>query len=257
MKVKVLYRTLLILYLIFVCSGIGNAQEYTTVINGRAIDENGNPVKGASIGLRSITGVLGTDSTSWYESQVLSDNDGIFNVKNTSKIKVRNRQLFVSAPMPERARVLGYPPTEYLLNSIIPFYGIPIQINGEEKIQIGDVPIQLYYGIVKLKLLKNNGKPIYKSLDEWRLHLTIVLRDENGKFIDAGGLSLDDVRNSIDLKKGTITLAIPEGKWQLGIIHDEDPEHPRDNFDNVDGSTEVFEVKHENSYLSITLKVQK
>ncbi len=248
----ILFKTSILIFFSALCV---NAQTFTTLVSGRVIDENGQPVKHAIIELLNTTNEKGVDKYS-ANMIITSHEDGIFVIENTSFLQNRIRDLFISSPVPKNAKILLIEPAYSLIDSVIILNSLSIPINGEDKIQLGDIPIQTWRGLVCLKLTTKKGKPYYKSLDEWLADFVLVLRDQNENMITTGGLSIEDTKKNINLKKGTIMLSIPEGRWKLDFVHDKDPEGPID-YNDVAGTTGFIDEKKANSPLPITIKVQK
>ena len=111
----ILFKTLILLFFSALCV---NAQTFTTLVTGRAVDENGQPVKHAIIELLNTTNEKGVDE--YYANMIItSREDGTFVIENTSFLQNRIRNLFISSPVPKNAKILLTEPAYSLIDSVI------------------------------------------------------------------------------------------------------------------------------------------
>ena len=214
-----------------------NAQtfDYKSVVKGRVVDTKGAPMPNAGVMLEVIANV--DDVGDRGKFSVATDQDGRFRVENSSTISSRIRFLWVTAARPRKGMYTIDIPSVSLENTDPKFNGVPLTLDGNEEIEIGDIQAQVWFGYVELFIFDEMGKPYLIAEGDWGKRCFGAIRNENGKFIAGISLSTEDLRNWIDLKKGSVKIELPEGIWQIEMVSD------IGNLDSVIGTSKKFEIK--------------
>jgi len=187
----------------------GFQQTYHYSIRGRVIDSHQNPVSKAAVYLDPPAGahqIFGSTS----------DSEGKFYLKEDLGVQLK-RKLYVTAPTPDGVPCLICPPFNLLprLNGSI-FQGKSIVFKPDEEINIGDIPVQIYYGLIKIRISNKNNEPLLTDEEKWRL-LYFRIRAKEGKVVAESGISIYEISKAVNPVESTITIALPDGVWYLEV----------------------------------------
>jgi len=243
------FKVLEILGMIFLFSAFSiMAQTYTSTVKGRVIDDYGNPVANAVVDLETITdGDI--DLVSYARNSTYTDKDGKFVVENTSTQANRKRKLFISGPLFENAiSLIDLPPNDNLRRLKPDLQVDTISLKENDSVDVGDTRIRVWSGVVEISLLGENDQPYFQTERDWRRSY-YVLRGESGEPVVARGISGYDTELRINVKKGLIRFAVPEGTWTIELLS----ELKLDNSDYVIAKTEKFCVKRNADPLKLKL----
>lgn len=214
--VLILFVTLLLTTSIF-------AQEmYHAVIQGQVVDEKGRPASRASITFDNSEALR--DKKCWAkEHELLADGAGKFLIQEHCSIANRTVFVFTEATTPFRdAQFPISAPFWHQLRKNNPrFAGLPVKLEDNQQIDLGKIPVQVWYNLVELFVTDAKGRPFYKTEDEWAKFVLIV-RDELGDAVGSEGLSNFDLETSVRIDRGSVRLALPEGTWTMELLRDWD-----------------------------------
>ncbi len=211
-----------IVFSVFVFSTVAViAQPFRSSITGRVVDERGIPVAGANIRAHSSE-ELKAKQCGVKENSVFTDFDGRFLHQEHCGVPNRTISLSMAPPLTSFGYVQTpiYPPFwDNLRKSDKRFAGLEFRLEGNESIDVGNVPLQISYNGIELVISDASGKPYYRSEDDWAKFVLIV-RDGNGLAVGSEGLSIMDIKKSVLIDRGAVKLALPEGTWALELLKD-------------------------------------
>jgi hypothetical protein len=173
------------------------------------VDPNGNPVAGAIVYLDPEQG---TDQIFGDTA----DTTGNFHLEEDTPILRKLRRLYVTAPPPSQVATLLRPPY-----NLLPrlkgrnFAGKRLMMRRKE-MNVGDVEVQVRYGIADVRLSTCAGNPLFTKPEEWR-YLWFRLQDQSKRTVKESTLSQDDILEAVDLAESRIAIALPEGVWRLDV----------------------------------------
>jgi hypothetical protein len=206
----------LFLFLILGAAKTAPQEEYYYAVTGRVIDEQGQPVAGAYV---VVDAGPGGDIVVYTEA----DSKGKFRFEQRVNLAKVERTLYVTSPRFPAASDPVRPPFDMLRHSANdPYAGQKIVIKKNGEIDVGDVRLQVYYGLIDLELRSSKGLPLTPAEKrKWR-RPWLRLRNEQGDFI----LDSSFPRNMPDLR-----VALPEGTWRLEVTpsYDNGPWFPLNN----------------------------
>jgi hypothetical protein len=104
------------------------------------------------------------------------------------------------------------------------FSGKRIVVGPGSVTSLGDVDVQIMYGHLTLRVLDRQQKPLLTQLTDWS-RVWIRVRDKRGATVHESGLSVADIKRSVDLKESRINLALPKGMWTLEVALAGVPSH--------------------------------
>jgi hypothetical protein len=191
-------------------------EEYDYAVSGRVIDEQGRPVAGAYV---VVDAGPGGDVVVYTEA----DSKGKFRFEQRVSLAKLERTMYVTSPRFPAASDPVRPPFDMLRHSVNERYAgekIIIKKNGE--LDVGDVRLQVYYGLIDLELHSSKGLPLTSAeKKKWR-RPWLRVRNEKGDFI----LDSSFPRDTSDLR-----VALPEGTWRLEVTpsYDNGPWFSLDN----------------------------
>lgn len=236
------YLIKLLLVIIFVISCVFNiaSQEkvqYKSIIKGKVLNNFGQPVENAIVVFDVAENFY--KNICWVKNNtVFSDKEGNFVHEEYCSLKNRKVSLFIVPKVGlSNSDAPLYPPFWSTLRRNNPkFAGLSVNIEGNQEIDLGNVPIQVWYNKFELFVLNKNSKPYYKNNDDWgNFHL--IVRDELGDDVGSSALSIRDIENKVNIEKGLVKIALPEGSWVLELLADEN------DYDNTTGKTRRFLAK--------------
>lgn len=211
------------LLVIVVCLAFSNASAqddvYRYVVTGRAVDQKGIAVPQAMVSLVHGPGETAGDSI--YVIPAADDGSFRYEIPICYLVK-SSRMMYVSGREPEHS-ITWYPPpySEYPLLKGTKYAGRRILIKKNGQVDVGDVVVRVFYGVVNVHLQDRAGKPLHLSSQDWR---TVVLRikDRRGRILQSGNFSRRDVSENIDLSTTSFRFGFPEGQWWMEISLHED-----------------------------------
>jgi hypothetical protein len=222
------YSCLLVLCVNIVLTLPAVAQEkYYSFIAGTVVDEKGRSVNRAKITFDTL-GVAQEKSCWAKEHELLTDGAGHFLLQEHCDITNRTIVLFTTAaPGLGDAEFPIFAPFWPELRKNDPrFAGLRVELKGNQKLlDLGKIPVQVWYNRVELFVTNKEGKPYYKSEDDWA-NFELIVRDKNGVAVGNEGLSTFDRERSVRVDRGSVNLALPEGTWTLELLRS------LDDFDN-------------------------
>ena len=199
----------LVLFLILGTAQTARQEEYHYAVSGKVIDEHGQPVAGAYV---VVDAGPGGDIVVYTEA----DSKGKFRFEESASLAKQERTMYITSPQFPTASDPVRPPFDMLPHSSNEKYAgqkISIKKNGE--IDVGDVRIQVYYGLIDLVLHSHKDAPLTRAEKrKWR-RAWLRLRNEQGDFI----LDSSFPRDATDLR-----VALPEGTWRLEVSPSYDDE---------------------------------
>lgn len=205
-------RHFLVLFAILLATIPTSGQEgYRYKVRGRAVDENRQPVAHALVVVDAGL------PTSWedFTYSVEADQSGtfLFYESEATTDPDLTRFLYVTGPVPNKAYNIIQPPFNRLPQLVGPsFASRPIVIKKNQDIDVGDVPIQVRYGVIRVRLQDRRRQPLIKSAEAWRV-VWFRIRNHQGAVIAFGSLSINDIEKSVNLRESSVDVSLPEGFW--------------------------------------------
>lgn len=218
-------------------------------ITGRVVDNCGKPVSNARIYVVPTGPLIGTSI-----DNEIAGGDGRFHYQRESSVSgVSDMFLYVTAPFPINAYIPLNPPF-YAVNRVDrSFTGQAIKVKTGEELNLGDVPVQVNYGVVVIHLQDRKGEPMFTDAENWE-YIGIRVRDLNGKIVVQRDVSPASVKYAVRVKESAIAIMLPEGAWRIEIAPDGlKQKWPYDLKEPV-LVTEMLLVKTSNSPLEVTLR---
>lgn len=250
------FKVYLTLFAVFLLTTSIIAQEkYSAIIKGRVVDENGRPVVGVNVRFDNSEALR--DKLCWVkDNSVFSDADGQFLHQEYCTVEQRTVYLLMAPTIGfEYAQTPIYPPFWTDLRRTNPrFAGVPVKINGNEQIDLGNIPLQVWYNPIEIFVTDKLGRPFYKTDDDWA-RFVLIIRDEHGLAVGSEGLSVSDLENSVRIDRGSVRLALPEGTWIIELLRDWDDFDMKGRTLRKLATTDVV-VSRTDVCLQATLKVQ-
>jgi len=192
-------------------SELSRLSQNKTVIKGRVVDVNGRSIPNAKITLQVAP-----------ESDlivfVLTDKDGNFMYEidlQTGKSKKHVEKLFVTPPLPNgTCAFIGPPYHDTPLDFSLRQTGREIVIRGGETLDVGDITPSLRYVVAELTLMDKNNLPLLLHRQDWE-KTWVRIRDNKGNTISTSTIAKSKISEAVNLSKGSILLAMPEGHWSI------------------------------------------
>jgi hypothetical protein len=212
---RILIRGFLAVTLLL-CTNLQAMQDsYTYVVSGRAVDERGQPVPRASI-------VVVAESSGDLREiiyGVQADGEGRFRFEEGERTTEpqETRLLYITGERPSNAYAIITPPFDELPHLEERKYAgriISIRKNGE--LDLGDVPVQVYYGVITIQLQNQIGAPLITNAEAWE-GVWLRVRNLDGDILTERGLSISNIRRTVNLNTSTLTIALPEGRWHIEV----------------------------------------
>lgn len=212
MSVFKLPSILLLAFLVLAGGARVSARQMTLLVTGRAVDECGMPVPGASATLYTPPCRSCIDNV--FPSG-LSLSDGMFFI-DAEGLGLKGLRLFLEGPVKKGfwSPLLG--PPFRSLSHIREFQGIPVTLSrGSGQLDLGDVPVDIRYNEVTVELTKVL-KGQYQPGGDAASLLSITLTDELGTVVYDGRPS----EVAFDPTYSSINLALTNGRWTLTLHPD-------------------------------------
>ena len=188
-------------------------QDTPYLIQGRAVNANGHPVKNAIIAWDSLQERGGTVELG------RTDTGGRFVLAIPQYMKSKPLRLFVTTEIPKQATVLLSPPFITEPSYFVDGYAGPqVVLDKQIHVNVGDVSVKMVFIPLNLTILDYNGVPRLRDAKAWS-KVVIRLLDKQGRPIAASTISDWDInrRRTVDLAKSKIKVAVPEGDWRIEV----------------------------------------
>ena len=91
---------------------------------------------------------------------------------------------------------------------------ISMEQNGE--IDLGDVPVQISYAVVKIFILGKDGTALLKTRRQWE-DVNFRVRNVEKAMVDDISLSQKTIEEAVNRSESSIDIALPEGVWYLEV----------------------------------------
>src|SRR5258707_3707104 len=144
----------LVLFLIIGTAQTAPQQEYDYAVTGKVIDEHGQPVARAYV---VVNAGPGGDIVLFTEA----DSQGKFRFEERASLLKEERTMYVTSPQFPTASDPVRPPFDMLPHSSNEKYsGQKISINKNGEIDVGEVRVQVYYGLIHLVLHSYKDAPL-------------------------------------------------------------------------------------------------
>jgi len=148
-------------------------------------------------------------------SFVESDASGNFLFYEAEESFLTERRLYVTGPSPHGAvQLIPAPFNMFPQLREKRFKGQRILVKKNIPLDLGDVPVQVRYGIVKVNLRDRNGALLITNIESWR-GVWLRVRDTRGRTITTTSLSINNVQEAVNAAESSITVALPEGTWRI------------------------------------------
>lgn len=199
--------------------------KYYAFIKGVVVNEKGHPVYRAAITFDNSDALK--DKKCWVkDDSLLSDGAGQFLHNEYCGVANRTIVLFTEATTggvnANNAKFpIYFPYWPELRRSNPKFAGLPVELKGNQQIDLGKIPVQVWYNRVEFFVLGGNKRPFYKTEDDWA-RFELIVRDKFGTAVGSGGLSTYDIERSVRIDRGSVNLALPEGTWTLELLRNLD-----------------------------------
>lgn len=195
---------------------------YQSYLKGRVVNESGRAESGARIIFYNAR-EFGRLSCWVRDNQVSSDGVGQFLHQEYCTVEKRQVFLFTEAST-------GFVGAEFpmaapfwpeLRKSDPRFAGLKVDLHGTRTVDLGDIPVQVWYNLVECLVLDRKGRFYYKSEDDWA-NFALIVRDAKGVAVGSLALSTFAIQNNVRVDRGSVRLALPEGTWTLELLRDLD-----------------------------------
>ena len=213
--------TVAILVMAASVNGLPQKKQYTYIVSGRIVDNQGQPVPRAIVVLQPLPGENHGSLTEHYQANA----QGLFHLNESSSLSTRDRVLYTTGPLPTDAYVPLTPPFAGLGTSDSSFAGYRIDIKQNGKTDLGDVLLQIQYCLVLIRFRHNIGIPLTDAAKATSIQgIRLRVRDIRGDVVSENRVP----QEAFHPGKLGITIALPEGTWQLEMAceKDEDQWHP-------------------------------
>jgi hypothetical protein len=193
-------------------------KEYQSTIRGRVVDDRGAPIPGARI-LFDVSGELYAKFCWAKKESVWADANGEFAHHEYCTQPERTATLYIMSPI-DRGKVqvpIFAPYWPALRRNDARFVGIPVLVREDRDINLGAVQLPVWFRPVQLSIKDARGKNYFKTADDWSRYVLIV-KDQAGNSVGSDSLSINDIEEKVDVRDGSVRLALPEGKWTLQLL---------------------------------------
>jgi hypothetical protein len=194
-----------------------SAQDDNYLIKGRVVSSKGQPVGNADI---CFEPVVRSSEYDGFIGCVGSAGDGTFEIEKSKNEfnKSRKYELYVYFGTSKDRLGTIEPPYYGLQRYDAKFHGLSFVLGRARVLNVGDVPVQFWYGQVDLDLSRTKAATHRPTIDWDRLVLQI--RTAAGKLIYSSTLSHNDVyvESFIDRNRGVLKVSLPEGAWKVEVL---------------------------------------
>ncbi|MBV9928016.1 MAG: hypothetical protein JOZ96_23560 [Acidobacteria bacterium] len=95
-----------------------------------------------------------------------------------------------------------------------------MRIKKNDEVDVGSIPVKIFYHTVKVLLQDGSGNPLLKSATAWR-SVAVRILDERKRFVAETSVSPDQFERVVSRTDSGVTLALPQGVWYIKISPDE------------------------------------
>lgn len=197
-------------------------KQYNWVVRGRVVDEHGRPVAHASVLVFPPEMLSEWKGHDLLIIEVEADAEGRFRYEGEDLIPIDSKYvLYVTSCRPPDAftPVTLTPPFDLAKGTDLAFVGRPVRVKSGEEVDVGDVPVQVRYGVVVVHLRNRAGAPMLTDAESWE-GVGVRVRDARGKIVDESFLSQAAVRKAVRVDQSAIAIALPEGVWRIEVAPD-------------------------------------
>ena len=195
-------------------------REHTFVVTGRVVDNHGSPVAHARVVLepseqsRESKDAIVDEIIVHYET----DGTGKFSIEQSTTLHTQNWVLYVISPLPTHVAMPITPPFKQLASIHPRFAGQAVAVRRKHEVNLGDIPVQVHYSLVSLRLLDHSGAPLFSDgTDDAELpRVWLRIRDSKGDVISEEGVARDAFRK----QESSIALVLPEGAWHIEVANE-------------------------------------
>lgn len=216
-------------------------------VSGRVVDAHGQPIKGVDV---FVSPYFSSSSKAFdlIEESTVTDADGRFSISIKAMIGSL-QHLYTSVP--SEGDDLISSPFSFLSERDKRLLGKRLKLGTNKIVDMGDVPVQFYYGDLKLKIT-NFGK--YLTETDWK-KLWIVLYNNRNIILYEQSIGPTIKKPEIDISTSTAFYSLPEGKYRVEFRSFDDDKVPLKIGSRALGSTQLFEiVRSETVNLAIDLR---
>ena len=128
---------------------IRQTRQSMCVVTGRVVDERGNPVSMAIVVLEPASRQETWESTINYHRTNVR---GEFRIEDESSFSTLERVLYVTTALTEDAYAPIAPPFEQMSGADPSFAGRRVTLSKGSRLDLGDVAVQVRYGVVLINL---------------------------------------------------------------------------------------------------------
>jgi hypothetical protein len=216
-KCKTIFVTLALLFFAVVVRP-QSEPAYSTFVKGRIVDNSGREVHRASLTAIHSSGSE-ENLCSFAHPYPFVDSRGSFIIEELCDVPEREITVFAKAigPFADAQYPIRAPYWDQLRKIEPRFAGRSLKLNGNGIIDVGEIPVQVWFNLVEVFVLDKSGKAFYKNEDEWS-NFVMIVRHPNGTAVGETGLSISDVENNVRVDRGSVRVALPEGTWTLELL---------------------------------------
>ena len=220
-KCKIIFVTFALLF-VAVVARPQSEPAYSTFVKGRIVDNSGREVHRASLAAIHSSGSEG-NLCSFAREYPLVDTRGSFIIEELCDVPEREVTIFAKAigPFTDAQYPIRAPYWDELRKIEPRFAGQTIKLSGSGIMDVGEIPVQVWFNLVEVFVLDKSGEHFYKNKDDWS-NFVLIVRHPNGTAVGETGLSLSDIEQNVRVDRGSVRVALPEGTWTLELLNDLD-----------------------------------
>jgi hypothetical protein len=189
-------------------------KEYSYTIEGRAVDKNGQAVPFARLTICPSLGDIGGDYV--YSTSADGYGNFLFTVAD-SNMRRPDRLLFLTGSFPRDAVVPIMPPfADYRRLLSAEFAAVPVRVNRNATVDVGDLPVRIFYTVVTVNLNDVKKRPLPTSKEDWH-GVWLRIYDKKHTLIASETLSFDEIQRAVNLDESIIRVALPKGTWTVEV----------------------------------------
>ncbi len=191
------------------------AQSGSRVI-GRVVDGCGKPVPHARVlvfGPEPQGGMIG--GLTITDEQADADGHFKYEIYQT-KSPETDSFLYVTSPIPLNAFITLTPPFNALRKIGNSFLGLPIHLRPNQEVNIGDVKVQVIFGVVVARLQDRKGLPMFDDPKDWE-YVGLRIRDIQGRIVEETEVPPASAKAAVRANGTSLAIVLPEGVWQIEI----------------------------------------